>query len=156
MSANNLQNESQFEIIINAIKEIRNNNKRLDNQTIFDHLTKTAATNMDHSQTDELISSILKNGLIYDKPSKKGTSYFIMEATNNDQEKAIDNTDVDIENNNCFTWCSNPPSPCKDIDYPIKEPEIITDLSTPQIKEPEKRKPNYSSRTAIIKIYQKI
>ena len=103
MSANNLQNESQFEIIINAIKEIRNNNKRLDNQTISDHLTKTAATNMDHSQTDELISSILKNGLIYDKPSKKGTSYFIMEATNNDQEKAIDNTNVDIENNNCFT-----------------------------------------------------
>ena len=49
MSANNLQNESQFEIIINAIKEIRNNNKRLDNQTISDHLTKTAATNMDHS-----------------------------------------------------------------------------------------------------------
>ena len=33
MSANNLQNEIQFEFIINAIKEIRNNNKRPDNQT---------------------------------------------------------------------------------------------------------------------------
>ena len=71
MSANNLQNEIQFEFIINAIKEIRNNNKRPDNQTIFDHVTKTAATNMDHGLIDELISSMLNNGLIYDKPSKK-------------------------------------------------------------------------------------
>ena len=37
---------------------------------------------------------MLKNGLIYDKPSKKGTSYFIMEATNNDHEKAGDNTSI--------------------------------------------------------------
>ena len=33
MPANILQNEIQFEFIINAIKEIRNNNKRPDNQT---------------------------------------------------------------------------------------------------------------------------
>ena len=90
---------------------------------------------MDHSQIDELISSMLKNGPIYDKPSTKGTSYFIMEATNNDQEKAGDNTGINIGNNNCFARCSNPPSPYKDIDCPTKEPEIITDLSTPQIKE---------------------
>ena len=82
MSANNLQNESQFEFIINAIKEIRNN-KNPVNQTIFNHVTKTAATNMDHSHIDELISSMLKNGLIYYKPSKKGTPYLILEATNN-------------------------------------------------------------------------
>ena len=41
MSANNLKNEIQFEFIINAIKEIRSNNKRPNNQTIFDHITKT-------------------------------------------------------------------------------------------------------------------
>ena len=52
MSANSLQNEIQFEFIINAIKEIRSNNKRPDNQSIFDHVTKTAASNMDHSQID--------------------------------------------------------------------------------------------------------
>ena len=40
MSANNLKNEIQFEFIINAIKEIRSNNKRPNNQTIFDHITK--------------------------------------------------------------------------------------------------------------------
>ena len=60
MSPNNLQNEIEFEFIINAVKEIRNNNKRPDNQTIFDHFTKTAATNMNHSQIDELISNMLK------------------------------------------------------------------------------------------------
>ena len=52
MSDNNLHNEIQFEFIINAIIEIRNN-KRPDNQTILDYVTKTAATNMDHSQIDE-------------------------------------------------------------------------------------------------------
>ena len=67
---------------------------------------------MDHGQIDDLISNMLKNGLIYDKPSKKGTSYFIMEAANNDHEKAGDNTDVvNIGNSNCFARCSNPPSP---------------------------------------------
>ena len=98
---------------------------------------------MDHSQIDELISSMLKNGLIYDKPSKKCTLYFIKEATNNDHEKAGDNTDVIIGNNNCFARCSNPPSPYKDIDCPTKETEIIIDLSAPQIKETGKPKPNY-------------
>ena len=62
---------------------------------------------MDHGQIDQLISNMLNNGLIYDKPSKKGTSYFIMEATNNDLEKAGDNADVvNIGNNNCFARCS--------------------------------------------------
>ena len=37
---------------------------------------------------------MLKNGRIYDKPSKKGTSYFIMEATNNNHEKAGGNTSI--------------------------------------------------------------
>ena len=66
-----------------------------------------------------------------------------MKATNNDHEKAGDNTDVNIGNNNCFARFSNPPSPYKDVDCPTKEPEIITDLSTPQINETGKPKPNY-------------
>ena len=73
MLANNLQNEIQFEFIINAIKEIRNDKERSNSQTIF-FVTKTAVTNMDHGQIDELFSSMLKNGQIYDKLSKKGTS----------------------------------------------------------------------------------
>ena len=86
---------------------------------------------------------MLKNGLTYDKPSKKGALYFVMEATNNDHEKAGDNTDVNIGNNNCFARCSNPPSPYKDTDCPTKEPETITKLSTPQIEATGKPKPNY-------------
>ena len=86
---------------------------------------------------------MLKNGLIYDKPSKKGTSYFIMEATNNDQEKAVDNTDVNIRNSNCFARWNNTLWPYKDIDCLTKEPDVITDLPTPQITETEKPKPNY-------------
>ena len=66
-----------------------------------------------------------------------------MEATNNDQEKAGDKTEVNIRNHDFFARCSNPPSPYKDIDCPIKELEIITDLSTPQIKETGKPKSNY-------------
>ena len=144
MSANNLKNEIQFEFIINTIKEIRNNNKRPDNQTIFDHITKSAATNMDHGQIDELISNMLKNGLIYDKPSKKGTSYFIMAVTINDHEEAGDNTDVfNIGNNNWFARCSNSPSPYKDTNCPTKEPETITMLSAPQIEATGKPKSNY-------------
>ena len=66
-----------------------------------------------------------------------------MEATNNDQETVGDNTDVNIGNNNYFARFSNPLSPYKDIDCPTKEPEIITDISTPQKTETEKPKPNY-------------
>ena len=99
---------------------------------------------MDHREIDELISNTLKNGLIYDKPSKKGTSYFFMEATNNDHEKAGDNTDVvNIGNNICFARCSNPPSPYKDTDCPTKEPDTITKLCTPQIEATGKSKLNY-------------
>ena len=140
MSANNLQNEIQF---ANAFKEIRHNNKLPDNRTNLDHITKTPTTNMNHSQTDELISTKLKNALIYDKPSRKGTSCFIMEGTNRDHEKAGDNTDVNIGNTDCFARCSNPPSPYKDIDCPTKKLETITDLSTSQIKETKNPKPKF-------------
>ena len=99
---------------------------------------------MDHREIDELISNTLKNGLIYDKPSKKGTSYFFMEATNNDHEKAGDNTDVvNIGNNNCFTRCSNPPSQYKNTNCPTKELETIAKLFAPLIM-------NYLKRILIL------
>ena len=43
-----------------------------------------------------------------------------MEAANSDHEKAGDNTDVNIGNDNCFVRCSNPPSLYKYIDCPTK------------------------------------
>ena len=67
-----------------------------------------------------------------------------MEATNNDHEKAGDNTEVvNIGNSKCFARCSNPQSPYKDTDCPTKEPEIIKKLSTPQREATGKPKPNY-------------
>ena len=61
MSAINLQHEIQFEFIKNSIKE------RPDNQKILKHANKTKVKNMDHSETDELISDMLKNGMVCDK-----------------------------------------------------------------------------------------
>ena len=64
MSAINLQHQIQFEFIRNEIKELTTESKRLDIQTIFKHATKPAVTNMDHGQTDEFISNMLKKGMV--------------------------------------------------------------------------------------------
>ena len=73
-----------------------------------------SATNMDRNHTDETITSMLEKQLIYDKPSKKGTSYYLMEQmndginnntnnTNDDQITNIDNSQelaIDTSDNN--------------------------------------------------------
>ena len=54
---------------------------------------------MDRNHIDEIISSMLEKQLIYDKPSKKGTSYYIMEQMNNDIGNNTNNTnDYQIPN----------------------------------------------------------
>ena len=47
---------------------------------------------MDRNHIDEIISSMLEKQLIYDKPSKKGTSNYIMEQMNNDIANNANNT----------------------------------------------------------------
>ena len=74
----NSEGESEFHFILNVIKEIRASSKRPDNQAVLDHINKTSAAIMDRNHIDEIISSMLKKQLIYDKPSKKGTSYYVM------------------------------------------------------------------------------
>ena len=64
MSAINQQHKVQLEFIRNKIKEVRTKIKRLDIQTIFKHATKATVTNMDHSRTVELISNMLKKGMV--------------------------------------------------------------------------------------------
>ena len=91
----NSENENEFHFIVNVIKEIRAASKRLDNQAILDHTNKTSATNMDLSHIDERISSMLAKQLIYDKLSKKGMSYYIMEQMNDDINNNINNTNDD-------------------------------------------------------------
>ena len=73
-----------------------------------------------------------------------------MEVKNNDHEKASDKTDVNIGKNNCFARCSNPPSPYKDTECPTMEPEIITNLSTPQIKATGNPRPKITKYLKII------
>ena len=80
----NSENETEFNFILNVIKEIRAASKRPDNQAILDHINKTSATNMDRNHIDEIISSMLEKQLIYGKSSKKGMSYYIMEQMNDD------------------------------------------------------------------------
>ena len=50
---------------------------------------------MDRNHFDEIISSMLKMQLIYDKPPKKGPSYYIMEQMNDDIDDNTNNTNDD-------------------------------------------------------------
>ena len=50
---------------------------------------------MDRNHFDEIISSVLKKQLIYDKPPKKGTSYYIMGQMNDDIDNNTNNTNND-------------------------------------------------------------
>ena len=54
-----------------------------------------SATNMDHNHIDEIISSMFQKQMIYDKPSKKGTSYYIMEQMDDDIGNNTNNTNDD-------------------------------------------------------------
>ena len=54
---------------------------------------------MGRNHIDEIISSMLEKQLIHDKPSKKGTSYYIMEQMNDDIGNNTNNTnDYQIPN----------------------------------------------------------
>ena len=86
------ENETEFHFILNVIKEIRAASKRLDTQAILDHIKKTSATNLDRNHIDAIISSMLEKQLIYDKPSRKGMCYYLMEQMNDDIDNNTNNT----------------------------------------------------------------
>ena len=86
------ENETEFHFILNVIKEIRAASKRLDTQAILDHIKKTSATNLDRNHIDAIISSMLEKQLIYDKPSRKGMCYYLMEQMNDDIDNNNNNT----------------------------------------------------------------
>ena len=62
---------------------------------------------MDLNHIDKIISSMLEKQLIYDKPSKKGTSDYLMEKMNDDIDnntnKTIDEQITNIENSQKLT-----------------------------------------------------
>ena len=62
---------------------------------------------MNLNHIDKIISSMLEKQLIYDKPSKKGTSDYLMEKMNDDIDnntnKTIDEQITNIENSQKLT-----------------------------------------------------
>ena len=130
----NSESESEYHFILNVIKEIRAASKRPDNQAILDHINKTSATNMDRNHTDEIISSVLKKQLIYDKPSKKGTSYYITEQMNEDIDNNSNNTNDDhITNRDNLQelTINNNDIDEKSTEQCYREPAINEDINTP-------------------------
>ena len=82
--------------VTDAIKGTRAKNKYLENQAILDHIKKTA-TNIDHSHINEITKTILEKQRIYDKLSKKGTSY-IMEINENSENNTDNPNNVQTTN----------------------------------------------------------
>ena len=91
----NSENETEFHFVLNVINEIRAASKRPDNQAILDHINETSAANVDGNHIDEIISTMLEKLLIYNKPSKKGPLYYIMEQINDHIGINTDNTKDD-------------------------------------------------------------
>ena len=50
---------------------------------------------MDRNHINDIISTMLEKQLIYNKPSKEGTSYYIMEQMNDDIDNNTNNTNDD-------------------------------------------------------------
>ena len=88
----NSESKTEFHFILNVIKKIIAATKQPDNQAILDHINKTSATIMDQNYLEEIISSMLEKQLIYEKPSKKGMSHYIMEQMNDDIDNNTNNT----------------------------------------------------------------
>ena len=90
-----LKMKLNFFFILNVTKVIRAASKRPNNQAILDQINKASATNLDRNHIGKIISTILEKQLIYDKPSKKGTSYYIMEQINDGIYNNTNNTNDD-------------------------------------------------------------
>ena len=63
---------------------------------------------MDRNHIDEIISSSLEKQLTYDKPSKKGTSYYLKEKMNDDLQGHTINTSG--SNEKSTEQCSREPA----------------------------------------------
>ena len=66
-----------IEHVINAILVIRKNSKRPDNNSVFQYIYDNIHTNINQEYNDELLTFMIDRNLIYNKPTSKGSSYFI-------------------------------------------------------------------------------
>ena len=134
-----LENETVAQFIRDAITAIRNNNKRPEGQSVFDYINKSSETKMDQKYITSVIKDMLDKNLIYDKPSKKGSSYFITELTNNNSGEKV-STLATTEHSGFTNNEKNPVDPTV--------PYLSGNLTTPQIhienvtkKEPKTQQP---------------
>ena len=88
-SSNCLENETVTQLIRDAIAAIRNNNKQPDWQSVFEYTSKTSANNLDQKYIASVNEVMLNKTFIYDKPSKRSSSYFIAVLTSNNSEEEI-------------------------------------------------------------------
>ena len=85
-SPTKIEIESFSNYIIDAIKSLRLKNKRPNNELIFDHISKKSATNIDQDFVDIVLTTMLDKNLIYNKPTVRGSSYYIR----GDKETTVD------------------------------------------------------------------
>ena len=63
--------------VINAILAIRKNSKRPGNISIYQHIHDKMPTNITQDYIYQLLTIMIDDNLIYNKPTPKGPSYFI-------------------------------------------------------------------------------
>ena len=64
-------------VVLNAIKFIRYRKKRADLEAIFDHLTKTEASNADKELAENLLSQLVNCKLIINKKTHTDLDSFV-------------------------------------------------------------------------------
>ena len=85
-------------IILNAIKDIRNKSHRPDNNSICDFVCKNFAANIDQEHIYKHIKVLVNNNAIINKPTARGNSYFIKEySTNTDTEASINKGSIQVQ-----------------------------------------------------------
>ena len=133
-TAINFESESEFRYVLTVVKQIIAASKPSDNQAIMSHIYKTSSANMDLNHIDEVISSMLEKQLIYNKPSKKGSSYYIVEQLNENVHNNTNNTNDDqitnIDNSHELT-INNDDNDEKSTEQCSRKPAISEDINTP-------------------------
>ena len=89
--------ENYVNDIKSAIKSIRKEGKRPDNDSISEFVLNNFATNVDQVFIESCITSLIKRNILRNKPTPKGNSYFIVEEKPTEEEKEEREEDITDE-----------------------------------------------------------
>ena len=87
------ESEYFFEHIKDAIATLRLGRQKPDNKRILKLVQRSAATNIAQDYIDQILQEILKNNLIYSKPTESGPSVILCYGKNGDSNVDANNTD---------------------------------------------------------------